>query len=196
MTTADQCYAWNKFFVEKKSLEKHLNVCGHIPGNMNNFENQNIQTFLENVKFVGDLPFFIYFDFESTSGKKVYNFDEDRTLYPVSYAFVVAFHRCLNIEKIFVVKSFNHIFEQLNDVGYLSDEMLPYFDSITARQLRDCAQAVYAKKERHSLSEMFSCELKFVINLLIKWLAEKYFRRYREFDFFSKQKFKRENLLD
>lgn len=70
--------------------------------------------------------------------------------------------------------------------------MLPYFDSITARQLRDCAQAVYAKK----VCEMFTCELKFVIDFLKKWLTEKYFRRCRELDLFSKQKFKREKLID
>ena len=28
-------------------------------------------TFFDNVKFMGDLPFSIYFDFETTSGKKV-----------------------------------------------------------------------------------------------------------------------------
>ena len=74
---------------------------------------------------MGDVPFSIYFDFETTCGKKVYNFDKDVTLYPVSYAFVVAFHLSLNLDRIFVVRSFNHTFDQLNDVGYLLDEMLP-----------------------------------------------------------------------
>ena len=148
------------------------------------------------MKFTGDLPFSIYSDFETTPGRKIYNFDEDSTLYPVSYAFVVAFHPSLIIDKIFVVRSFNHTFEQLNDVRYLSHEILPYFDPITARQLRDCVQAVHAKKERFSLSKMFSCKLKFIIDLLKRWLAEKYFRRYKELDFFTKQKFKRENPID
>ena len=31
-------------------------------------ENQNIQTFFDNIKIMGDLPFLIYFDFETTSG--------------------------------------------------------------------------------------------------------------------------------
>ena len=43
---------------------------------------------------------------------------------------------------------------------------------------------------------MFSCELKFVIDLLKKWLGEKCFRRYRELDFFTNQKFKTENPID
>ena len=43
---------------------------------------------------------------------------------------------------------------------------------------------------------MFSCELKFVTDLLKKWLAEKYFDRYKESNFFSQQKFKKENRID
>lgn len=44
--------------------------------------------------------------------------------------------------------------------------------------------------------EMFTCELKFVIDFLKKWLTEKYFRRCRELDLFSKQKLKRGKLID
>ena len=80
-------------------------------------------------------------------------------------------------------------------MSYLSDEMLPYIDSITTRQLRDCAAAVFYKKEKYSLIEMFSCKLKFVIDLLKKWLTEKYLRSYKVLDLFSKQRFKRENLI-
>ena len=121
---------------------------------------------------------------------------EDSTLYPVSCASVVAFHPELDIEKVFVVRSFNHTFEHLNDIGYLDDEMLPYFDPITARQLRDCALAVYNKKERFPWSEIFSCELKIVIELLKKWLADKYFKRFKVIDFFKKQTFRRENIIN
>ena len=76
-----------------------MNVCRDFPGIVYKFENQNIQTFFDNMKFMGDLPFFIYFDLETTTGKKVYDFDEDATLYPVSYAFVLSFHPLLNTEK-------------------------------------------------------------------------------------------------
>ena len=109
-------------------------------------ENQNIQTFFDNTEFMSDLPFAIYFDFETTLGKKNYNFEEDCALYPVSYSLVVAFYPCLNLEKIFVVRSFNHSFESLSDVGYLSEELLPYFDPITARQLKNCVIAVLIRK--------------------------------------------------
>ena len=112
-----KCYGRNKCFIEKKSLERHMNVCEHFSGIDYKFENQSIQTIFDNMKFMGDLPFSTYFDLETTAGKKVYDFDEDPTLYLVSYAFMIAFYPSLNIEKISVVRSFNHTFEQLNDVS-------------------------------------------------------------------------------
>ena len=65
-----------------------------------------------------------------------------------------------------------------------------------ARQLKDCAIAVFNKKERFSLSEMFSCELELVIDLLKKWLADKFFKKFRELDYFTKQRFKSENPIN
>ena len=99
--------------------------------------------------------------------KNSYNFDDDARMYLVSYTFAVAFHPSLNLDGPSVVKSFNHTFEQLNSMNNLSDEMLPYFDPITILQLRDCAQAVHEKKKKKkkSISEIFSCDLKFVIDL-------------------------------
>ena len=109
-----------------------------MPAIISKFENQSIQTFFGNTKIYGDLPFTNYFGFETMLGNMIYNC----TLYPVSYAFVVTFHPKLDIEKTFVVRNFNHTLEQLNDISYLANKMLPYFDPITAWQLRDCALAV------------------------------------------------------
>ena len=81
-----------------------------MPDLVYKFESQNILSFEDNVKFMGEVPFAVYFDFETTSGKKTFIFDEDCMLYPVSYFFVLAFHPDLNLEKIFVVRSFNQIF--------------------------------------------------------------------------------------
>ena len=97
------------------------------------------------MKFMGDFPFSIYFDLGTTTGKKVYNFDEDATLYPVFYAFLIAFHPLLNIEKMLLVRSFNHTFEQLNVVNYLKDEIWPFLDPIMTRRFRDCCCHTYKK---------------------------------------------------
>ena len=116
--------------------------------------------------------------------KKFYSFDKDATLYPVFYRFVVAFHPSLNLDRIFVVRSFNHTFDQFNDIGYLLDKMLPCYNPITVQHLRDCAIATHEERKKLLPSDMFSCKLKFVIDSLKRWLAEKYFRRYKELNFF------------
>ena len=59
------------FCAEKKSLESNLKTCCSMPGIVYKFENQNIQTFFDNRKFMGDPPFTIYFDSETTSSKKI-----------------------------------------------------------------------------------------------------------------------------
>ena len=59
-----------------------MNVCGYFPRIIYKFENQNIQRFFDNMKLMGHLPFSIYFGLGTTTGKNVYNFDEETTLYP------------------------------------------------------------------------------------------------------------------
>ena len=48
-----------------------MNLCGSMIGILNKFDNQNIQTFVDIKKFMGDVPFSIYFDFETTAGNKI-----------------------------------------------------------------------------------------------------------------------------
>ena len=92
-------------------------------------------------------------------------------LLPVSYVMVIAF--CLKF-KNFIVISFNQTFEKLSDVSNLAGEMLHYFEMVTTRQFKDCAKFACEKKERHLLSEMFSCELKLVIDILENGLAKSF----------------------
>ena len=92
---------------------------------------------------MAELLLSIYFDVEITCGKKVYDSAEVAEMYPISYSFIVAFNLGLNLEKIFVVRSFNHTFKQLNDASYLLNKILKISDPVTAKQLRDCAKAVF-----------------------------------------------------
>ena len=48
-----------------------MNLCGSMIGILNKFDNQNIQTFVDIKKFMGDVPFSIYFDFETAAGNKI-----------------------------------------------------------------------------------------------------------------------------
>ena len=46
-------------------------------------------------------------------------------------------------------------FWTINDVSYLKDEMLPFIDPITKRQLKDCAAAVFTKTQILSGQNVF-----------------------------------------
>ena len=70
ITAAEQCYACNKFFLQKKSLESHLKTCSSMPGIIYKFKNQNIQTFFDDMKIMSDLPFAIYFHLRQPQVKK------------------------------------------------------------------------------------------------------------------------------
>ena len=193
--TAKQCYGCSKFFTQKKPFKNHIKTCRSMPGIVHKFNNQNISTFEDNYRFMGDLPFAIYFDIKTTCGKKAYNFEEGVELYPASYSIVVAFHTDLCIKRTFIHRSFAHMFKQLNSIAYLTAEMLHYFDPINEKQLRDCAKNVFEKREKFSVSEMFSCELKFVMEICKKWFAKKIGGRFRELYLFTKQKYRRENSI-
>ena len=88
--TAEQCYACNAFVAGKAALDKHLKSCSFMPGIVYKSENQHITTFEDNFRFMGEQPFAIYFDLETTCGKKEFYNDEksDTKMYPVSYCFV------------------------------------------------------------------------------------------------------------
>ena len=63
----------------KPKLEKHLKVFSKIPRIVYKFENEYLSTFQENFRLLGDLPFTIYFDLETTCGKKLYEDFTDPT---------------------------------------------------------------------------------------------------------------------
>ena len=122
---------------------------------MYKFDNQNISAFEGKYRFMGDMLFAI-FRFRDHLRKKTSDFEEGVELYPVCYSIVVAFQPDLCIKRVFIKRSFSHKFGQLNSVAYLTAEMLDYFDLIIAKQLRDCAINVFEKREKFSVSEMFS----------------------------------------
>ena len=90
-------------------MEKHLETCSFMPGIIHNFANQHIKTFEDNFRFMGEQPFAVYFDSETTFGRKeFYNVEKsEKSMYSVSYCFIVAFHPALNLERITVLRSFN-----------------------------------------------------------------------------------------
>ena len=63
----DECYYCRKFFLREDRHKRHIENCAGIPGVVYNFNAKNLITFQDNFNAKGDLPFVIYFDFETTA---------------------------------------------------------------------------------------------------------------------------------
>ena len=62
------CHYCNHFFVHNNiKFERHLKHCSGKSGIIYNFNNQSLISCKDNFKAKGDLPFSIYFDFETTA---------------------------------------------------------------------------------------------------------------------------------
>ena len=120
--------------------------------------------------------------------QKIYNFDDDASIYPISYAFVVAFHPSLNVDSLWC-----EVLITCSNNWIVSVIVWMKCSSILIPQPYNSWETAH---KQFLLSKIFSCKLKFVADLLKKWLAKKYFRRYKELDFLSKQKFKMKNPVD
>ena len=73
-----------------------------------------------------------------------------------------------------IVRSFNDSLEQLADLSTVPVEMLEYIDHVTTTQLLGCIQNVATKKNHHRLMEMFSCKLKFLVDICKKFIRYKF----------------------
>ena len=63
-TNVYECYGCSQFFGCKRRIDDYLKICSKMPGVIYRFENQSLMTYEDNQKFLGDLSFAAYFDFE------------------------------------------------------------------------------------------------------------------------------------
>ena len=66
--------------------------CSGVPGVIYKFNTQSLISFEDNFHAKGDLPFIIYFDFETTAPTDNCFELEQKTMFVVSYVMIVAFH--------------------------------------------------------------------------------------------------------
>ena len=71
-------------------------------------------------------------------------------------------------------RSFGNSREWLTSLNDLTRGQLEFKDRKTLLQLRDCALAVAERKNEIAISEMFSTELKFAADCLLKWFNKKF----------------------
>ena len=56
----------------EKKMQEHVNSCSGQAGFSVSFDNGKIINYEDNFKKIGDLPFAIYYDFETTTGSVVF----------------------------------------------------------------------------------------------------------------------------
>ena len=168
-----QCPYCNNFFIKSnKKMKEHISCCTGQTGFNFSFDNGKIIDFQDNFKKIGDLPFAVYYDFETTIGSMVFF---DSLFFVVSYCIIVAFHPDLNIPRLFIYRSYDQDRSKLTSLIHFETVQPNFFDfkenfnSKTLLQLQNAALAVENRKENTAPAEMFSIELKFTVDCLKFW---------------------------
>ena len=95
-------------------------------------------------------------------------------MFAVSYVIIFIFHAELEIDKVVTERSFGHSEYTLTSLNYLTADQLNFKNNKTLLQFRDCALNVAWKKSKLAIAEMFTTELKFAVDCLLKWFNKKY----------------------
>ena len=73
----------------------------------------------------------------------------------MSYCQIYTFHPSLNLDKIFIFRSFQQSLEEIYDLSHFTQEHIAYFDKVTFNQLKDATTAILAREKSSSLSDFF-----------------------------------------
>ena len=188
-----ECYYCNKFFLGKKKCETHTKVCSEKPGIIYNFCMQTLTSFEDNYASKGDLPFIIYFDFETTSPTDAEWLNpEDKQMFVVSYVMIVAFHPFL---KILIQGSVSHSKEELTRITYLTHEQFEYKPPELIKQLYDQALHVSKRTCKNALAMMFGNELAFVKKTLLSRFSKKIASQFKQLEQAVNLKYQKEHPL-
>ena len=97
-------YCENGFIKSEEKMQEHLSCCSGKAGFNYVFDNGKILNYQDNYGKIGDLPFTIYYDFETTTGSVAFF---DAKMFVISYFIIAAFHPELNIPRIVIYRSYD-----------------------------------------------------------------------------------------
>ena len=146
-----------------------MSICGAKEGITYAFETGQILNYQDNFKYLGDLPFMVYFDSETTTGGISVFLNPTMTV--ISYCQIYLFHPSLNLDNVMIFRSFQQTAEQIYDLSHFKNEHAAFFNKTNFYQLKDAASAVLACEKLTSLAELFSVELKFIVDTLKNWFS-------------------------
>ena len=144
-------------------MAAHVKVCAGQAGYSLIFD-QSVVNSQENFNKISDVPFSVYYDFETTTGSAIYT---DAKMYVVSYCMIVAFHTELKMPPLIIYRASDQSLPELRSLDYLDqvkNNFLShhYHNKKTKQQFEDCALSTFNKSKDTVLSELFSVELEFV----------------------------------
>ena len=196
-TKVQSCHYWNHIFAHnQKKFERHLKHCSGKPGVIYNFNNQSLVSYEDNFKAKGDLPFCVYFDFETTAPTDNCLDPEQKKLFVVSYVMIVAFRPVLQFDRVIIYRSFAHTLDQRSNINYLTREQISFIDKYLIHMLKDCASEVSKRQCKNSLGQMFSVESALVKKTLLKWFNAKFKRTFNEINPIKKIRFEAANKIN
>ena len=136
-------------------MEKHLSVCPGKAGFTFSFDNGKIVDYQDHYKNLGDLPFSIFYDFETTTGSVIFF---DAKMYVVRYCMVVAFHPDLKIPRLMIFRSYDQNQNTLISLSHFDALEFNFFkdpeifNKTTLKQLEAAAFSAKKKKKKCSFS--------------------------------------------
>ena len=145
-----------------------------VPGVIYNFNTKSLISFQENFSSKGDLPFVLYFDFETAAPTDNIFDPKQKKMFVVSYVLIVAFHQLLNLNRIIIQRGYWHSLEELTTIKYFNNDQMKFIDLQTLNQLKDIAINVSKRKCKNTMGQMFCVETAFVKKTLLEWFNKKF----------------------
>ena len=115
----NNCHFYEKFFVKNdEAMKKYLLICATREGVTYSFDNGQI-TNTDNFKYLGDVAFTVYFDFETTTSGSAFF---DPKIFVVSHYQIYSFHPSLNLDKIVIFRSFQQTAHEIYNLSHFKRE--------------------------------------------------------------------------
>ena len=112
------------FCLFKKRVFKTSKKYTSIEGIIYSIENNKIISLQDNFKYLGDVLFTVYFDFETTTSDDIF---QDPKIFAINYCQINVFHLALNLDKIVIFRSFQQSAEEIFDLNHFRQGHVAFF---------------------------------------------------------------------
>ena len=154
--------------------------CSGRPGVVYNFNNQNLISYQNNFRAKYDIPFAIYFDFETAAPTDNCLDPEQKKMFVVSYVMIAVFYPGLG--RVIIQRRFVHSLEQVTTLDHFSREQITFIEPHLTKMLKDMAFEVSKRRCKKSIGQIFYIESALVKKTLLKWFNQKFKQQFGKID--------------